>query len=150
MWLSVSVERAMKLKWLVLTGVASVAFALGAMVTVFAIDRDPQGEATSNCDRVQAQAINNDAGMTVSTHTTACTTLGTTIATYVYVHPTGSVETKENLVFRFAEVPGKENMQLSWLGPNKILIRCGEIGSVTRLETTIGAISIKYEIGGSN
>jgi hypothetical protein len=150
MWLSVSVEHAMKLKWLVLVGVAVVAFAVGSTATVFAIDRDPQGEATSNCDRLQSQAIDSGAGMTVSTHTTACTTLGTTIATYVYVHPTGSVGTKESLVFRFADIPGKENMQLSWLGPNKLLIRCGEIGSVTKLETTTGAVSIKYEIGGPN
>jgi hypothetical protein len=130
--------------------VAVVAFTVGATATFFAIDRDPQGEATSNCDRVQSQAIESGAGMTVSTHTTACTTLGTTIATYVYVHPTGSFETKASLVFRFAEIPGKENMHLSWLGPSTLLIRCSEIGSVTKLETTIGAVSIKYEIGGPN
>jgi hypothetical protein len=83
--------------FLVLTGLA-----LGAvgMYGAQSWSGDPQGVASSNCQKFDEPSFASGKGMTVSSHTTACSTLGTSVVSYVYVHPSEKEPTPEDLVFR--------------------------------------------------
>lgn len=111
-------------------------------------DTDPQGETNSNCDKLERSSIPSRMGMTVSSHTTACTTLGTSVVSYVYVHPSDQRPTAENLVFRYTQGGSDDAIRVEWVDERHVLVQVKRVSGVSKIQTTIGPVSIDYRIGG--
>jgi hypothetical protein len=109
-------------------------------------DQDPQGGASSWCDKMQEKPIPNSAGWTVTWHTTACTTLGTDVATYIYVHPTTSSEGRNSLVFRYFDAGGSAP-EIRWVSNTDLKIKIDHVAGVTKQVKKIAGINISYDIG---
>lgn len=124
---------------------------VGAALTygVFSWHRsDPQGETNSSCDKFDGPAIASGKGMTVSSHTTACTTLGTSVVSYVYVHPSGQRPTAEHLVFRYSQSGSGDALKVEWVDERHVVLQADHVSQVSRIQTTSGSISIDYKLGG--
>lgn len=125
--------------------------ALGVALTygVFAWrSSDPQGEANSSCDRFDGPSIASGKGMTVSSHTTACTTLSTSVVSYVYVHPSGQRPTAEHLVFRYSQSGSGDALKVEWVDERHVVLQADHVSQVSKMQTTSDSISIDYKIGG--
>ncbi len=72
--------------WIVLLAAAVVVI---AVLWVGPTDSDPQGDNKFFCDIFDLKPIDGASGWTVSGHTAICNTLGSNVAMYGYVHPTG-------------------------------------------------------------
>lgn len=109
---------------------------------------DPQGEANSSCDKFDGPSIASGKGMTVSSHTTACTAVGTSVVSYVYVHPSGQRPTAEHLVFRYSQSGRGESLKVEWINEQHVVLQADYVSQVSKIQTTAGSISIDYKIGG--
>jgi hypothetical protein len=109
---------------------------------------DPQGEANSSCDKFDGPSIASGKGITVSSHTTACTTLGTSVVSYVYVHPSGQRPTAEHLVFRYSQSGSGDSLKVGWVDERHVVLQVDQVSQVSKMQTTSGSISIDYKIGG--
>jgi hypothetical protein len=107
---------------------------------------DPQGEENSHCDQFDRASVSNKTGMTVSTHTTVCTTLGTSIATYVYVHASGERPNPANLVLRYAQAASADPPKISWLDQQHVVVEANHASGISKREEKFGPISIIYKI----
>ena len=128
-----------------------IGFVLGAALIHGAVswrNSDPQGEANSSCDKFDQLLVANGKGMTVSSHTTACTTLGTSVVSYVYVHPSDRRPTAEHLVFRYSQGGGGDPLKVEWTDERHVLVQVNRVSQVSKVQTTAGPISIDYKIGG--
>lgn len=112
------------------------------------LSSDPQGEANARCDKFDGPSIPNGKGMAVSSHTTACTTLGTSVVSYVYVHPSGQRPTAEHLVFRYSQSGSGESLKVEWSDERHVVLQADHVSQISRIETTSGSILIGYKIGG--
>lgn len=112
------------------------------------LDSDPQGEANSNCDKFDQLSTANGKGMTVSSHTTACTTLGTSVLSYVYVHPSDQRPAAKHLVFRYSQSGSDDSLKTEWIDERHLTIQIKRVSRVSKLQTTFGLISIDYKIEG--
>ncbi len=130
----------------------SVGLVLGVMGTYCAfawINPDPQGNANSTCDKFEGPTIANGKGMTVSSHTTACTTLGTSVVNYVYIHPSAQLPTAEHLVFRYSQDGTGDLPKVVWIDERHVVLQVDRVTGVSKIQTTSGSISIDYKIQGS-
>ncbi|HRH38015.1 MAG TPA: hypothetical protein PK760_06705, partial [Flavobacteriales bacterium] len=87
-------------------------------------------------------------GMTVSSHTTACTTLGTSVVSYVYVHPSDQRPGAEHLVFRYSQSSSGEPLKVEWIDERRIVLQTGHVSQVSKIQTTSGSVAINYKLGG--
>lgn len=129
-----------------------IGLALGTALTIGVeswADTDPQGEANSNCDKFERTSIPSGRGMTVSSHTTACTTLGTSVVSYVYIHPSDQHPTAEHLVFRYTQGGSDDAIRIEWVDERHVLVKVERVSSVSKIQTTIGSVSLDYRIGGA-
>jgi hypothetical protein len=108
---------------------------------------DPQGESNSNCDVIERSTVPNGAGMEVSIHTTVCTTLGTSLGTYVHVHPTGVPESRNTLAFRFSPDPMLVEPRVEWVSREHIRISIKHVSQISKQEAVIGDVKIEYVVG---
>lgn len=109
---------------------------------------DPQGEANSSCDKFVGSSVASGKGMTVSSHTTACTTLGTSVVSYVYVHPSDQRPGAEHLVFRYSQSSSDDPIKSEWVDDQHVVLRVGHVSQISKIQTSSGSILIDYEIGG--
>lgn len=106
---------------------------------------DPQGEANNCCIKMDLPPVSNGTGMIVSAHNTGCDCLmAHSIATYVYVHPSGSGDSRHSLVFRYE---GGDDPQLAWVDRSTLHITVGHIAEVSKQVDSIDGVKITYSIG---
>jgi hypothetical protein len=130
---------------------ALVGLALGVASTVGVLswlNSDPQGEANSSCDKFDGPSIANGKGMTVSSHTTACTTLGTSVVSYVYVHPADQRPATEHLVLRYSQSGSGDSLKVEWIDERHVLVQVRNVSRVSKIQTNAGSVSIDYKIEG--
>jgi hypothetical protein len=109
--------------------------------------KDPQGEASDNCIKVDLPTVSNRSGLVVTAHNTACDALGGTSAVYVYVHRSGAPDSRENLVFRFADRYDARPPTIAWTNESSLLISVSHVSEVTKQLNTMQGINISYVIG---
>jgi hypothetical protein len=107
---------------------------------------DPQGDENSDCIHADKFSNPGPAGMSASGHTTVCSPPAASIATYVYVHPTGSLPTSKNLVFRYSQSATTEAPKIRWLDNQHVLVEAMHVESVSKKEKQLGSVSITYKI----
>lgn len=128
-----------------------IGLGFGAALTYGAFswrNSDPQGEANSSCDKFAGLSVASGKGMTVSSHTTACTTLGTSVVSYVYVHPSGQRPTAEHLVFRCSQSSSDDSPKAEWIDERHVVLHVDHVRQITKIQTTSDSILIDYKIGG--
>ena len=109
---------------------------------------DPQGEATSNCERLKLNpTISPDGKWVVSGHNTLCDSFGGNSSVYLYVHAAGLNESRNNLVFRYSEHDGSGPPNIRWIGATSIEISIVEVGQITKSLDDMNGIKIIYKIG---
>jgi hypothetical protein len=82
----------------------------------------------------------------VTWHTTACTTLGSDVATYIYVHPTAVSEDRDSLVFRYYDAGGS-TPKIRWVSDSSLEIKIDHVAEITKQVKKIGGINVSYDIG---
>jgi hypothetical protein len=110
-------------------------------------DTDPQGGEGFWCDNGNIYYVSNSSGWVVSGHNTVCSGFGGNSAIYIYAHPIGQNEGREFLVFRYFEHGGSNLPKIEWIGENKLLIQVDHVSQVTKKISSIGPVSISYQIG---
>jgi len=107
---------------------------------------DPQGGSRPWCDSFEEPSISNGSGMVISMHTTACTTLGTDIGTYVHIHREHELRSSKSLAFRFApyyaSVP-----KLEWTSPTSVRISVDHVSQISKQRKSINGVGVEYSIG---
>ena len=121
----------------------------GIFISTSLYDRDTQGEANSSCEKFDGPSSANGRGMTASSHTTACTTVGTSVVTYVYLHPSGQPPTAKHLVFRFSQSGDGDSLRFEWVNEQLIVVRVDHVSYISKIQTQADAILIRYNIGGN-
>ena len=107
---------------------------------------DPQGEENACCIKMDLPPVSNGAGMLASAHNTGCDcVMAHSIATYVYVHPSGSGDSRKSLVFRYEG--GDDDPQLTWVDRSTLHIAVGHIAEVSKQVDSIDGVKITYSIG---
>lgn len=107
-----------------------------------------QGDANSFCDKFPEALFENGKGVTVSSHTTACTTVGTSVVSYVYVHPTVQRPDHDHLVLIYSQDGSSEPVKVEWLTGDHLQLKLNRVNQVAKMTTRAGAISINYTING--
>ena len=107
---------------------------------------DPQGGSSPWCDDFEDASVPNGKGMTVSMHTTACTTLGTDIGTYVHVLRENEVRSRSSLAFRFAPHQPFEP-RIEWVSPTVVHIAVDRVSQVSKQSSAKNGVRIEYSIG---
>lgn len=110
-------------------------------------DTDPQGGEGFWCDNRNIDYVSNSSGWVVSGHNTVCSGFGGNSAIYIYAHPVGQNEGREFLVFRYFEHGGSNLPKIEWIGENKLSIQVDQVSQVTKKISSIGPVSISYQIG---
>lgn len=107
---------------------------------------DPQGGSNPWCDDFDEGSISNGNGMVISMHTTACTTLGTDVGTYVHIHREHEARSRKSLAFRFS--PNYPSVpKLEWINPTSVRISVDHVSQITKQSRYINGISVEYLIG---
>ena len=110
--------------------------------------RDQQGAENSNCDKLEEASVPGGVGMTVSFHTTACTTLGTSVVTYVYVHDAQVSAVAKDLVFSYSQSGKGDPLHATWTDARHVHLRMNDVRTIFKIEPNAGDISISYQIDG--
>ena len=116
-----------------------------ALILAFWLN-DPQGEENSDCMHADKFSNAGPAGMSVSGHITVCSPPAASIATYVYVHPTGLLPTPNNLVFRYSQSATIEAPRISWTDSQHVLVEAIHVESISKKKQQLGSVSITYKI----
>ena len=107
---------------------------------------DPQGGSNLWCDDFDEGSISNGKGMVISMHTTACTTLGTDVGTYVHVHREHEAQSRKSLAFRFS--PDNSSIpKLEWINPTTVRISVDHVSQISKQSRYINGVSVEYLIG---
>jgi hypothetical protein len=107
---------------------------------------DPQGQSNEHCVKVDLPAVNNNDGLVVTGHNTACDALGGTSAVYLYLHKQQSPEDSGSLVLRYFENYNSGPPKTRWASDSKLLISVGHISQITKLVTQSQGVTIVYDI----
>ena len=108
---------------------------------------DPQGEESSDCIHADKFSVPGPAGLSASGHTTVCSPPAASIATYVYVHPTGLHPTSKNLVFRYSQSVTTEVPKIRWIDSQHVLLEAIHVESISKEVEQLDSVSITYKIG---
>lgn len=110
--------------------------------------RDPQGEATAWCDKIEFEPKGSpDGRLVVTGHTTACDGFGGNSAVYVYIHPTHLDESRDDLVFRYSEHGGEEAVHVQWLDSGSVEIAVPHLQQITKALDGKAGVKLLYKIG---
>lgn len=114
-------------------------FAFGVTLTFGAFslgNSDPQGDANFSCDKFAGPSIASGKGMTASSHTTACTTLGTSVVSYVYIHPSSQRPTAEHLVLRYSQSSNGDSLKIEWIDEGHVFVQVDHVSQVSKIQTS--------------
>lgn len=109
---------------------------------------DPQGDENASCGKFDGPTIANRKGLVVSSHTTTCSTLGTSVVSYVYVHPVDQSPTKDHLVFRYSQDGAGDVLQVAWRDERHVVLQVNRVTAVSKILTSSGTVLIDYNILG--
>ena len=107
---------------------------------------DSHGDTNSSCDKFDEPSIASGKGMTVSAHTTACTTIGSSVVSYVYIHPSNQRPTADNLVFRYSQNGGSDSLKVEWIDEGRVALQVEGVSHISKILTTYGSIAIAYRL----
>jgi len=108
---------------------------------------DPQGGENSYCNSVEIEPVRNKSGMVVSAHNTVCDGFGGSSAIYVYVHQLGQNESKNSLVFRYADIASVSPPKFEWISNDSLHISVDNVSQVTKQLYLMEGMKISYSIG---
>lgn len=129
------------------------AFVIGVLLAYAGMvlyDDDPQGDAGSACDKFPGPSLVSANGMKASSHTTACTTLGTSVVGYIYVHPTAKPPSSEYLVLRYSQGAQGQAPEMKWIDQHHLVLKTDRVTSISKIKTEMNSVSISYDISGPN
>lgn len=132
---------------LIITAALTLLLLIVTLLWFWPADTDPQGGAGLWCDNESIDPVSNSSGWVVSGHNTVCSGVGGNSAIYIYAHPIGQKEGREFLVFRYFEHGGSNLPKIEWIGENKLSIQVDHVSQVTKKISSIGPVSISYQIG---
>ncbi|MEO7105018.1 MAG: hypothetical protein ABIZ09_01475 [Rhodoferax sp.] len=105
------------------------------------------GQENANCEQTDRLQVSNGHGKVISAYTTVCTTLGTSVVSYVFVHDVTDHPRSTNLVFRYNQSGGAyQPIQLNWADPTHIVAKVRDVRDVELMEEQVGEISIQYVV----
>jgi hypothetical protein len=128
---------------------ALIGVGLGSLLAygaIYWLNRDRQGEPNSSCDKFAGPSITNGKGVAASFHTTACSTLGTSVVSYLYVHPIPQDPNDEHLVFVYSQSGLGEPAAIQWIDDNHLMVEVNHVSQVSRIRTSSGAILVGFKI----
>lgn len=126
------------------TFVAAVFICIGVALAFWL--NDPQGEESADCIHADKFSNPGPAGMSASGHTTVCSPPAASIATYVYVHPTGVLPTSKNLVFRYSQSVTTEAPKIRWIDSQHVLMEATHVEAISKELKQQDSVSITYKI----
>jgi len=111
--------------------------------------QDRLGEASNNCIKGDLPSVPNGSGMVATAHVASCSfgLAHGAETTYAYVHKTGDKDSRESLVFRFANAGNLYRPQMVWSDNSSLHISVSEVGEVTEQVTSKEGVKISYSIG---
>ena len=126
--------------------------ALCVVFTLFCFSRlpgamDPQGGETASCVNEDIRPVSNDAGMIAAAHVTSCDNFVHDRATYVYVHRSGTNDSRKSLVFRFGNADDTDSPAMTWIDKSTLHISIGHVSEVSKQISHIDGVEITYSIG---
>lgn len=131
-------------KALVAVGVGTCAFLIAFGVHSL---NERIGQENANCEQTDRLQVSNGHGKVISAYTTVCTTLGTSVVSYVFVHDVTDHPRSTNLVFRYNQSGGAyQPIQLNWADPTHIVAKVRDVRDVELMEEQVGEISIQYVV----
>lgn len=107
---------------------------------------DPVGGPGLSCDNWDLDPVKSGSGWIVTGHTTACTTFGTDIATYVFVHKEGDVDNRSNMVLRYFQSFETKGPFISWKGPNEVAIEIEAPDAITKSLNQIESVRVSLTV----
>jgi hypothetical protein len=136
-------KRGWRTKALVVAGLATCAgfIALGVLSLGERI-----GQENAHCDQFDRFNISNGQGKVITAYTTVCTTLGTSVVSYVFVHDETDRPRTDNLIFRYTQSGGAQPVDLNWMDTSHISVKVRDIRDIGVMEEHAGAMSIQYVI----
>jgi hypothetical protein len=111
--------------------------------------QDPLGEASDGCVKGDLPSVLNGTGMVATAHVTSCSfgLAHGAETTYVYLHKSSEKDSKESLVFRFANAGNLYRPQMTWSDNSSLQILVSEVGEVTDEVALKDGVKISYSIG---
>jgi hypothetical protein len=110
--------------------------------------RDPQGDADSNCIKMDLPSVSNGFRMLATGHYTVCDygIIHGDEETYLYVHRSEEADSRNSLVFRFGNhddlLP-----EVVWANPSSLRISVDTVNEVTKQVDSVDGVKISYTIG---
>jgi hypothetical protein len=108
---------------------------------------DPQGRSSASCNNEALLSLLNSAGMIVTAHYTLCDDVVHDSAIYVYVHKSEEPESRQTLVFRYADYPTVAPPKIEWIDNSTLFISVGDVSQITKMLTDVEGVKIVYTIG---
>jgi len=108
---------------------------------------EPLGGANSSCDDFEGASLQGAAGMVISFHMTACTTLGSDIATYVHIHRAGQPRTLSTLALRYSSAKEPEFV---WIDSNTVRILVPQDVPITKQNNLVEGVRVEYVLGSAS
>jgi hypothetical protein len=111
--------------------------------------QDSLGRASSNCGRQDFPTVPNGSGMTATAHLVDCSygIAHGADTTFVYVHKVGENDTRQSLIFRFANAGNLNRPRMAWSDDSTLHILVSEVGEVTKQVASLDGVKISYAIG---
>ena len=110
-------------------------------------NRDPQGEATSNCYSMKLKPVPNKSDMVATAHNTVCDGFGGNSVVYVYIHGVDQDDSRKSLVFRYSDKYDVPSPTIEWINDSSLRISVGEVSQVTKQLFSIDGVTVTYNIG---
>jgi hypothetical protein len=134
--------------FLLVVSVLGIALVLDDLYIVLR-PQDPLGEASNNCIKGDLPSVPNGTGMVATAHVTSCSfgLAHGAETTYVYLHGLGEKDSRESLVFRFANASNLYRPQMVWSNNSALHISVSEVGEVTEQVTSKDGVKVSYSIG---
>ena len=123
---------------------------IGVALALVVWSIDPQGEENSDCMQVDKFSFPGPAGVSASGHTTVCSPPAASIATYVYLHPTGQFPISKNLVFRYSQRSTTDAPEIRWVDGDHVMVKAVHVESVSKELRQLDSVSIAYGTGSTH
>ncbi len=111
--------------------------------------QDPLGEASDSCIKEDLPSVPNATGIVATAHVTSCSFgfAHGAETTYVYLHKPEEKDSRQSLVFRFANAGNLYRPQMSWSDNSSLHISVSEVGEITEKIASKDGVKISYSIG---
>lgn len=107
---------------------------------------DPIGGSGASCDNWELEPVKSGSGWIATGHTTACTTFGTDIATYVFVHKEHEADDRSNMVLRYFQSFETKGPFISWRGPNEVAIEIAAPVAITKSLNQVDSVRVRLTV----